>query len=440
MTLQGHGRLAGFPRTIVASRDIFSALQVPDFRWLWLGSLGSSFAMNMQIIARGWLVYTLTSSSMDLAWVTLSFMLPTVAFSLWGGVVADRLPKKRIIVTAQTLNCVATLVMAAIILSDKVTFWDFIWFGFFNGTVLALSMPARQAFVPELIPDRLIFTAMALNTTSWNLSRILGPALAGFLIAWVAHGDTSSTYGVGIVYLMIAALYFISAATMLLVRRSGNIKAPDDKSPFADMVDGLRYVRENPPVFGLILLSIVPFLFGMPLNTLLPAFNEDILGGGPEDLGMLMSAMGGGAILGSLMLAAMGELRNKAAWLIATCVGWGAFTTAFGSAQVVWLAVALVAAIGWLSAWNMSLNRGLLQMQVDPVMRGRIMSIDMMSHGLMPLGVIPISVIAERYSVAVALEVAGVVFVLVVMALAAFTTSVRRVDQDLPRPMEIRES
>lgn len=424
----------------MASRDIFSALQVPDFRWLWLGSLGSSFAMNMQIIARGWLVYTLTSSSMDLAWVTLSFMLPTVAFSLWGGVVADRLPKKRIIVTAQTLNCIATLVMAAIILSDKVTFWDFIWFGFFNGTVLALSMPARQAFVPELIPDRLIFTAMALNTTSWNLSRILGPALAGFLIAWVAHGDTSSTYGVGIVYLMIAALYFISAATMLLVRRSGNIKAPDDKSPFADMVDGLRYVRENPPVFGLILLSIVPFLFGMPLNTLLPAFNEDILGGGPEDLGLLMSAMGGGAILGSLMLAAMGELRNKAAWLIATCVGWGVFTTAFGSAQVVWLAVALVAAIGWLSAWNMSLNRGLLQMQVDPVMRGRIMSIDMMSHGLMPLGVIPISVIAERYSVAVALEVAGVVFVLVVLALAAFTTSVRRVDQDLPRPMEIRES
>ncbi len=423
----------------MASRDIFSALQVPDFRWLWLGSLGSSFAMNMQIIARGWLVYTLTSSSMDLAWVTLSFMLPTVAFSLWGGVVADRLPKKRIIVTAQSLNCLATLVMAAIILNDRVTFWDFIWFGFFNGTVLALSMPARQAFVPELIPDRLIFTAMALNTTSWNLSRILGPALAGFLIAWVAHGDTSSTYGVGIVYLMIAALYFVSAATMLLVRRTGNIKEPDDKSPLTDVIDGLRYVRENPPVFGLILLSIVPFLFGMPLNTLLPAFNEDILGGGPEDLGMLMSAMGGGAILGSLMLAAMGELRNKAVWLIATCVGWGVFTTAFGSAQVVWLAVALVAAIGWLSAWNMSLNRGLLQMQVDPVMRGRIMSIDMMSHGLMPIGVIPISMIAERYSVAVALEVAGVVFVLVVLALAAFTTSVRRVDQDLQRPVEAGE-
>ena len=407
-----------------------------DFRWLWVGSLASSFAMNMQIIARGWLVYTLTASAMDLAWVTLSFMLPTVAFSLWGGVVADRMPKRRIILIAQSLNCAATVVMAGIILADRVTFWDFIWFGFFNGTVLALSMPARQAFVPELIPDRLIFTAMALNTASWNLSRILGPALAGFLIAWVAAGDTSSTYGVGIVYLMIAFLYFLSAVTVLLVRRPGNLKTPDDNSALADVLNGLRYVWSNPPVYGLILLSIVPFLFGMPLNTLLPAFNEDILGGGADDLGLLMSAMGVGAILGSLMLASMGDLRNKAAWLIATCVGWGAFTSAFGSARGVWAAALLVAVIGWLSAWNMSLNRGLLQMQVEGSMRGRIMSIDMMSHGLMPLGVIPISLIAEHYSVAVALEVAGVVFVMVVLALAAFTTSVRRVDENLHRPAE----
>jgi MFS family permease len=423
----------------VASKDIFKALEVADFRWLWIGSLGSSFAMNMQIVARGWLVYTLTSSAMDLAWVTLSFMLPTVAFSLWGGVLADRVPKRRVIALAQTLYCAATLVMAAIIFAERVTFWDFIWFGFFNGTVLALSMPARQAFVPELIPDRLIFTAMALNTTGWNLSRILGPALAGFLIAWVASGDTSSTYGVGIVYLMIAFLYFLSAATMLLVKKPGNVKAADGKSPLTDMLDGMRYVRANPPVFGLILLSIVPFLFGMPLNTLLPAFNEDILGGGPDDLGLLMSAMGGGAILGSLMLASMGDLRSKGAWLIGTCVAWGVFTAAFGSAQVVWLAVVLVAVIGWLSAWNMSLNRGMLQMQVDPTMRGRILSIDMMSHGLMPIGVIPISFIAERWSVAVALEVAGVVFVVVVLGLAAFTSSVRRVDEKMGEVMAAGE-
>lgn len=193
----------------MASRDIYSTLSVRNFRWLWIGSLSSSFAMNMQIIARGWLVYALTSSATDLAWVTLSFMLPSVVFSLYGGVLADRLPKRGVIIIAQSMNCVATLLMALIIFRGEVSFWDFIWFGFFNGSVLALSMPARQAFVPELIPEKLIFTAMALNTTGWNLSRIIGPAFAGLLIAFLADGDKTSTYGVGIVYLVIAFILLI---------------------------------------------------------------------------------------------------------------------------------------------------------------------------------------------------------------------------------------
>ena len=406
---------------------------MPDFRWLWIGSLGSSFAMNMQIIARGWLVYTLTSSAMDLAWVTLSFMIPQVFLSLLGGVLADRLPKRRIIAAAQSLNCIATVLMGIIIITDRVDFWDFIWFGFFNGSILALSMPARQAFVPELIPERLIFTAMALNTTSWNLSRILGPALAGFLIAWTAAGDTSSTYGVGIVYFMIATLYFVSAVTMIMVRKVGlSEQLTAQKSALNDMLEGLRYVWANPPILGLILLSIVPFLFGMPLNTLLPAFNEDILGGGPDALGLLMSAMGVGAIIGSLMLASIGEIRRRAVWLVGTCIGWGAFTSAFGFTQTLVYASILVGCIGFLSAWNMSLNRGALQMQVAHHMRGRIMSIDMMSHGLMPLGIIPISIIAERYDVAIALSVAGAAFIVSVILLTLVSTSVRRVDDEMP--------
>jgi MFS family permease len=151
-------------------------LAVRNFAWLWVGALSSSFAMNMQIIARGWLVYTLTSSAIDLAWVTMSFMVPTVLFSLYGGVLADRMPKRRVIIWAQALNCGATVVMALIIFSETVTFWDFIWFGFFNGSVLALSMPARQAFVPELVGEHLVFAAMGLNTAGWNLARIVGPA------------------------------------------------------------------------------------------------------------------------------------------------------------------------------------------------------------------------------------------------------------------------
>ena len=412
----------------MAVRDIASTLRMRDFRMLWAGSFAASFAMNMQQVARGWLVYTLTSSALDLAWVTLSFMLPMALFSLWGGVIADRLPKRRVIIAAQALNSAATVVLAAIIYTGNVTFWDFIWIGALNGTVLALSVPARQAFVPELIPERLIFTGMSLTTTAWNVSRIVGPAFAGFLIAWVAAGDTASARGVGIVYFIIAALYLAAAVTTVLVSKPGNVKERDGKGPLEDIADGMRYVRANRPIFGLIVLSVVPFVFAMPVNALLPAFNEDILGGGPEDLGLLMSAMGGGAIFGSLAMASMGGLRHKGRWLLATCVIWGISTLAVGLAQTVLVASAVVAAFGWLTAWNMSLNRGLLQVRVSDRMRGRVMSIDMMSHGLMPLGVIPIGFLAERYDIAVALICAGSAFVLAIAALALFSRSVRGVD------------
>lgn len=411
----------------MASRDIFQALRRRDFAFLWVGSLGSSFAMNMQIIARGWLVYELTESPMDLAWVTLSFMLPTVIFSLLGGVLADRLPKRRIIALGQFSNFAATVVLGIIVITGNVTFWDFIWFGFFNGTVLALSMPARQAFVPELIAERLIFTAMALNTTGWNLSRIVGPALAGFLIAILAAGDTSSTWAVGIVYFVIAGLYLMSAITVLGVSRPGLIKEPDGRSPLGDMTDALRYVWQRPPVTGLIALSIMPFLFGMPLNTLLPAFNHDVLGGGPDELGLLTSFTGIGAILGSLMLASMGSMRRKAASLIWSALLWGLFIMALAATANLLLALVALAVIGWLGSWNMSLNRGLLQMQVDDQMRGRVMSIDMMSHGLMPLGVLPIAAIAEYGGVSAGI-MAGGALLAVSIALLWLIPSVRQVD------------
>lgn len=416
----------------MASRDIYSVLAVPNFRWLWIGSLGSSFAMNMQIIARGWFVYDLTSSAMDLAWVTLSFMLPSVLFSLYGGVLADRLPKRRLIVVAQSLNALATLVMAWIIFSGTVVFWDFIWFGFFNGTILALSMPARQAFVPELIPQPLIFTAMALNTTGWNLSRIVGPALAGLLIAWLAGGDKQSAFGVGVVYVVIAALYLSSALTMLLVDLPGKSSQMHSSGTYNEMREGLAYVFAHPRIFALLLMSIVPFLFGMPLNTLLPAFNQDVLGGHADSLGILVSAMGGGAIVGSMMMATMGDMKQKGMWLVISSLGWAAATAAFGIGTSVAWALPAIALIGLVSAWNMSLNRGLLQHSVDAHMRGRIMSIDMMFHGLMPIGVFPISWVAETYGVGTALTVSGIAFGALVVVSYLVSPAVRGMTADAP--------
>ncbi len=178
---------------------MFASLKERDYMFLWIGMLASAFAMNMQMVAQGWLVYEMTSSPIDLTWVTLSFMLPQVVFALMGGVLADRINKKPLIGWAPVVNGIATLFMAVIIISGQVTFWDFIWIGALNGTVMALSIPARTAFIPEIVGERLMFNAMAFNTASWNLSRILGPALAGFMLAMFAGGDTTSAFGVGLV-------------------------------------------------------------------------------------------------------------------------------------------------------------------------------------------------------------------------------------------------
>ncbi len=407
---------------------MFASLKVPDYLFLWIGMLASAFAMNMQLVAQGWLVYEMTSSAMNLTWVTLAFMIPQVIFSLVGGVLADRVSKKPVIGWAPILNGVATLGMAYIIMFGNVTFWDFIWVGVLNGTVMALSIPARTAFIPEIVGEGLMFNAMAYNTAAWNLSRILGPALAGFMIAIFAGGDTTSTYGVGLVYFVLSALYFLSGATVLLIRHAGKPVPGERKSPLGEVHEGLLYVFNSPVVGGLILLSILPFLFGLTINTLLPAFSTDVLNGGPDDLGLLMTGMGVGAIAGSLALAKMGNFRNKGYWIIGTGAFWGVLVSTFAMTTVFSHATLVIAAIGFISAVNMSMSRSLVQLQVEQHMRGRIMSIDMMSHGLMPLGVLPIGYIAETVSVPAGLVTSGIILCLSTLLMGFMMPKVRAIN------------
>ena len=410
-------------------RSMFASLKVRDYLLLWSGMVGSAFAMNMQLVAQGWLVYEMTVSALNLAWVTLSFTLPQIFFSLVGGVLADRLRKRQIILYGQALNGVATLFMAIIIIAGNVTFWDFVWVGFVNGTMLALSMPARTAFIPEIVGERLMFNAMAFNTAAWNLSRILGPALAGVMIAVFAGGDTSSHYGVGLVYIVLSGLYIVSSVTVLFMEQTGKPPAGRGKSPLKDVREGLDYALHSPVIGGLILLSILPFLFGMTINTLMPAFNTDVLQGGPDSLGLLMTAMGVGAIGGSLALAKLGELGHKGFWLFLTCLLWGIAVIGFAFTETRFTAMAMVAAVGFISAVNMSMNRTIVTLQVTPEMRGRIMSIDMMSHGLMPLGLLPVSLLAEQVSVQAGIGAGGVALALGTLVLWWALKAVRRIDK-----------
>ena len=393
---------------------------------LWIGSLSASFAMNMQQVARGWFIYDWTSSAVDLAVVTMSFMLPQVLLALPGGVFADRYQKRKIIVGSQLLNCFATLVMALVILLEQVEFYHFILFGILNGSILAVSFPARHAMIPDVVPSGLVFSAIALSTTSMNFARVIAPAFAGFLIAWISGGDTKSSYGVGIVYLVITALYFLAAASTQIVSvRGGAHRHYEPKHVMAEIHEGLQFVWRHPTVFGLIAISIIPFLFAFPLNTFLPAFNEDILHGGPEDLGILLSALGIGSIIGSIMLATAGSMRRKGFWLFWICIGWGVVTTIFGFVTHFFAAILVIGIVGWCSSWNMAMNRALIQQNTRPQILSRVMSIDMMSHGLMPFGVLPIGLVADYFGVANAIMVSGILFIVSIVILYLSTPTIR---------------
>ena len=408
-------------------KSVFASLRVNDYKYLSIGLLGSAFALNMQLIAQGWMVYEMTSSAMKLTWVTLSFMIPQVVFSLLGGVLADRFAKKPIIGWAPFINGLATLVMALIIFSGKADFSAFLVIGFLNGTVLALSMPARTAFIPEVVGEDLIFNAMAFNSACWNLARIVGPAAAGFILLFSPRKHNLKLWRRTSLRDSLFTLFF-SALSVLYISHPGRPVQIQKKGALKDTQEALRYVVNSPIIRGLILLSILPFLFGLSINTLLPAFSTDVLKGGPDDLGLLMTGMGFGAIIGSLALAKMSSVTKKGFWIIGTGALWGGLVAIFSITNDYLISTIVIGCIGFVSAINMSMNRSVMQLQVAQSMRGGIMSVDMMSHGLMPLGILPIGYIAETISVQAGLFTSGIALLLLTLLFGALMPQVRKIN------------
>ncbi|MFP6806009.1 MAG: MFS transporter [Pseudomonadales bacterium] len=413
----------------VAKPGMFVSLKNRDFRFLWASNMCASFAMQMQMVARGWLIYDMTNSPLALTWVMLSFMLPSFLFSLIGGVIADRLRKKPIMIISQILNSFATLALAYIVYSGDVTFWHFIYFGVFNGTILAISMPARSAMVPEVVGTDYLVNAMALQSATFNLARIMGPALAGGLIAVFAAGNTSSTFGVSIVFLIIAILYFLAGTSITFLHHLGGPLKRAESSPIDDIKEGFRYMRDEKLVLGLIIMGFLPFMFGFSASFLLPAFNKDVINGGPDDLGLLMTAMGVGAFCGSLMLARMGDFGGKGKVMFVSAYLWAISLAAFALSESLIIAMATGALTGLFGSVFGALNMSIVQLAINPEIRGRVMSIMMMTFGLMPLGVIPISALAEYIGINVALVCAAIMLVISMLILGYFFPDLRRIDK-----------
>jgi len=383
---------------------MFESFQYRDFRWLWLGSFASFMAMGMQMVARGWLVLRLSDDSpLALSLVMIAFSLPVTFMSLIGGALADRISKKHIIMTTQAGNALMTTLLATLDLTGLIRFWHLVAIGFVNGLLLSINMPSRQALLSELVPEEGLMNAISLNSSGMNLTRIIGPALAGVLIIVI---DTA-----GVFYLL-AGFYVFSLLSVAMIHPANRPANDGGKGMTKDIREGLKYAAGDPTLRGLIITLFIPVFFGFSFFILLPAWAREALDVQSDGLGLLMMIMGTGSLTGSLTLASMRNFRKRGVWLLVVGVFWGGALTLFSQSTSYAMSLPFLLIIGLMSAVFMSLNTTLLQTYSTAEMRGRIMSIAMMSFGAMPLSALPFGAIAERIGTPNALCLSGLMLLI----------------------------
>ncbi len=363
----------------------FGSLKNRDYRWFWLGVVMDFAALQMQVLARGWLVYQMTSSPLALGLVTVGWGLPVALFALVGGTVADRVPKRRLIVATEAIFCLVTFLVAGLILSGNIALWHLVTAAVVMGLAFTVNGPARMSFIPELVPEGGLMNAYALNYTGLNLMRVAAPAIGGLLVAVI---------GVGGVYLIIASLYGMAALTLMLVGARGEVNRRGH-SLAADLRQGLSFVRHSPTVPYLLAMFLAVSVLAMPYLFLLPVFAADVLRVGEVGLGWMMATVGLGAVAGTLAVAGMGDFRRKGMLLLGLAILFGLGVLLFSQSTVCAASLLLVLGVGAGNMGYMTVNQTLLQSHTPQELRGRVSSLTLLSFGMATLGVLGFSARAE---------------------------------------------
>ena len=317
---------------------------------------------------------------------------------------------------SQLANALLTLIIGILDFTGLINFLLIMLIGIFNGSLMAISMPSRQVIISDTVPDEKLMNAISLNHSSMNLTRILGPACAGFLILLF---DTAG------VFFIVAGTYLFSAATIAAMNHNST-PSKKTKPVSKDIKEGLQYSFRDPVLKGLFIMSFIPVLFGYSYYALLPAWAREALSINSDGLGILLMLMGIGATAGTLELAAIGTISNRGKVMILSSVIWGASLAIFSQISVFWIAIPFLVLTGLASSLYMSLNMTMIQLNSSPEMRGRTMSIAMMTFGLMPLSAVPFGTIAEQIGTPDALSISGILLVIATIVYAARNRTFRQ--------------
>jgi MFS family permease len=369
-------------------QQTFAALRHPNYRLWFLGQLVSVAGSWMQTTAQGFLIYELTQSPAFLGYVGFAAGVPSWVFMLYGGVIADRISRRTIILAAQTAMMVLAFVLAGLVATGLVQPWMVVVLALLNGVANAFDAPSRQAFVVELVDREDMTNAIALNSTMFNAAAVVGPALAGVIYALLGPAWCFTLNGLSFVA-VIAALLAMKLAPVVRTPRVG--------STGDQLRQGLRYVVGDRVTLTLILNMGVISLFGISMVNLFPAWSVNVLGGDVRTNGLMLAARGLGALSGALLIAALGKRAARGRfWTIGSFVMPLAMV-AFAFARSIPLALILLVGLGWGFMVVANSSNAMVQTRVPDELRGRIMSVyTLIFFGGMPLGALVAGLMADR--------------------------------------------
>lgn len=403
----------------------FTSLRHADFRLLWFTSLINAGANWLQQVTLGWLAYEITDSALMAALVFGVRSLPQLLIGPLGGVLGDRFERKRLLMANSYYLAALALAFTLLLLLGNVQAWHLIVYTVLQGCGQAVVQPVRQALVANTVPQEDLMNAIALNSLAQTSMRVFGPVLAGVLIAF---SGPALNFG-------IQSLGFILIALMVIPLKTpySNLSSKRREVSFRDsFTGGIRYVVRQPTLLGLMLMALVPTMFTTPINLgLLPVFASDVLDTDSRGLGILYAAQGVGAVIGTLIIASMGNFHRKGMLLSFAATGL-AITIGMYSQVTVFLVALPVLALGTCFFMTyQTMNHTILQTVTPDEYRGRVMGLQMMDHGLTPLGTLIFGAIAEFFGVATAMGIAGACALLLVMFLLIRFPAVRNYRSDI---------
>ena len=397
---------------------MFSALRYSNFRWFWLNGATQAMGQGMQFLTIGILVLDSTDSSYQLGLVIFAYGVPNLAFSLVGGIIADRTDRLRLLVSTRVVESGLILALAILKLSGVMELWHVFAVSALLGTVQAINGPTRMALVADLVDRKDLMNAVALHTMVNQSGQIIGPALAGGII---------EIAGVGNALVANAAMYLFGIAFLVLIKGLVAMPEAPKKAVIKELREGLQCVRSTPVLYTVIGLALAFTFFGMSYRQVLPAFTKEVLDVGAGGTGLLWLGAGLGSLLGSFLLASLGDFKRKSWLLLASLLLLCVFLIAFAWSPWYWISWILFFFVGTMSTglfWPLA--NTLVQLNVPSELRGRVLSILQIAPAIHFLSALPLAVAGGLVSWSIAVTGAALMVLLVTLLLGIWRPTLRR--------------